>query len=324
MNKYVRFLAGSEWNIVSDSEKYFYKFNANSNFTVAVGDAGEVVTGNYEQLGERVVLWTGELVLEGTYDGKEFKPAESLVDKNFSSQEIEKIAYRMYIKAYLRCVASIDDNVGRVLKHLDDEGLSENTIVAYTSGQGMFLGEHGLFDKRFMYEESLRIPLLIRCPKEIEPASVSADFALNFDFAPTFLDYAGITIPSDMDGKIMRPVLKGQTLGDWRTDMYYRYWMHRGNFNLAVKYGIRSKRFKLIFYYGLGLDAEVAYEGPTSPEWELFDLQNDPSKMNNIYNDPAYKEDIKIFKTRFVQLKKQYQDTDGKYLEMAEVIQRYW
>jgi len=230
----------------------------------------------------------------------------------------------MYIKSYLRCVASIDDNIGKVLKYLDDEGLSENTIVVYTSDQGMFLGEHGLFDKRFMYEESLRIPLLIRYPKEIEPGSFSTRFALNVDFAPTFLDYAGITIPNDMDGKSLRPILKGQTPEDWRTDMYYRYWMHRGNFNLAAHYGIRSKRFKLIFYYGLPLDAEGAYEGPTSPEWELFDLQKDPGEMNNRYSDPAYKEDIKILKARLLQLKKQYEDTDDEYPEMAEVIQRYW
>lgn len=246
------------------------------------------------------------------------------LENNFSPQEVRKIAYQMYIKAYLRCVASIDENVGRVLKYLDDEGLSENTIVIYTSDQGMFLGEHNLFDKRFMYDESLRIPVLIRYPKEIKPGSISKDFALNVDFAPTFLDYAGVEVPNDMDGESLRPILNGTTPENWRTDMYYRYWMHRGNFNIAGHYGIRSERFKLIFYYGQPLDAKGAYEESTPPEWELFDLQNDPQEMNNVYNNPAYKEDIKTLKTKLLKLKGQYDDVDDKYPEMREVSKHYW
>jgi arylsulfatase A-like enzyme len=319
----VKSLAGTKWNVVSNSEKYLYNFNTNSEFFVSGGQAGEGITGKYRQREERVILSVGENSWNGTYDGKEFMLGASLGD-NFSPEKRRKIAYQMYIKAYLRCVASIDDNIGRVLAYLDKEGLTENTVVIYTSDQGMFLGEHGLFDKRFMYDESLRVPFLIRYPKEIKPGSISEDFALNIDFAPTFLDYAGIEIPKDMDGESLRPILRDKTPENWRTDMYYRYWMHRGNFNLAAHYGIRTKRFKLIFYYGQPLDAIGAFEKPTLPEWELFDLQKDPSEMNNVYNNPAYVEDIKILKHKLLELKKQYGDTDDKYPEMMEVLQRYW
>lgn len=188
----------------------------------------------------------------------------------------------------------------------------------------MFLGEHGIFDKRFMYEESLRVPMIIRYPKEVKPGSVSSDFALNVDFAPTFLNYAGIEIPDDMDGQSLRPILNGKTLDNWRSDMYYRYWMHRGNFNLAAHYGIRSKRFKLIFYYGRPLDAKGGYDGATAPEWELFYLIKDPAEMNNGYNNRAYKKDVEVLKTRLLQLKEEYGDTDEKYPEMAEVVRQYW
>jgi arylsulfatase A-like enzyme len=244
--------------------------------------------------------------------------------ETLSPEQKTKIAYQMYIKAYLRCVVSIDDNVGLVLKFLDDEGLTDNTIVIYTSDQGFFLGEHGLFDKRFMYDESLRIPLLIRYPKEIKPGSVSKNFVVNIDFAPTFLDYAGLKIPNDMDGESLRPVLRGKTPENWRTDMYYRYWMHRAHYNIAAHYGIRTDRYKLIFYYGLPLDASGAFHESTPPEWELFDLQKDPSEMNNVYNDPTYADEIKQLKTRLLELKKQYKDTDNKYPELTAVRKQYW
>lgn len=244
--------------------------------------------------------------------------------ESFSLEERTKIAYQMYIKAYLRCVASIDENIGRILNYLDEEGLTENTIVIYTSDQGFFLGEHGLFDKRFMYDESLRIPLLIRYPKKIKPGSVSEDFAVNIDFAPTLLDFAGIEAPADMDGVSLKPVLEGKTPDNWRTDMYYRYWMHRAHFNIAAHYGIRTDRYKLIFYYGLPLDASGAFSESTPPEWELFDLQKDPHEMNNVYDDPAYSEVIKDLKIRLLELKKQYGDTDEKYPELMAVRKNHW
>lgn len=243
---------------------------------------------------------------------------------NLSIEDRRALAYQMYIKAYLRCVAGIDENVGRVLDYLDKEGLSENTIVIYTSDQGFFLGEHNLFDKRFMYEESLRVPLLVRYPKIIKPGSITTDFAINTDLAPTFLDLAGVDIPEDMDGVSFKPVLEGNTPDDWQTDMYYRYWMHRAHFNIPAHYGIRTERYKLIFYYGLPLDAKGSYQISTTPEWELFDLEKDPNEMNNVYNDPNYSNIIKDLKVRLLELKDKYGDQDEKYPELISVRKKFW
>ncbi|MHC4131209.1 MAG: sulfatase/phosphatase domain-containing protein [Planctomycetota bacterium] len=320
----VKSLVGTKWNIVQDSEEYLYKFNTDSDFIVSGGEAGEGITGKYTQKGEEVFLSIDEYSWEGTYDGVEFKLGSSQKKDNLSHEQRRKIAYQMYIKAYLRCVASIDDNVGRVLDYLEEGGLTENTIVIYTSDQGFFLGEHGLFDKRFMYDESLRIPLLVRYPKQIKAGSVSEDFTLNVDFAPTFLDYPGIKIPKDMDGNSLKRLLGGKTPRNWRTDMYYRYWMHRGNFNISAHYGIRSKRFKLIFYYGLPLEARGALDEPTLPEWELYDLEKDPYEMNNVYDDSAYAGVVKELKQRLLKLKEDCGDTDERYPELMEVRKKYW
>lgn len=239
-------------------------------------------------------------------------------------KERKRKAYQYYIKAYLRCVASIDDNIGRVLDYLDKSGLTDNTIVIYTSDQGFYLGEHGLFDKRFMYEESLRIPFLVRYPKEIKPGSVNKDIALNVDFAETFLDYAGQPIPKDMQGRSLRPLLNGKTPEGWRTSMYYRYWMHLPHFRVPGHYGVRTKRYKLIFFYGLPLDAEGAVRRATEPEWELFNLEKDPEEMNNVYNDPAYAKVVKDLKDELLRLKKELGDTDERYPELMEVRKKYW
>ena len=236
----------------------------------------------------------------------------------------KKKAYQYYIKAYLRCVASVDDNIGRMLDYLDQTGLAENTIVVYTSDQGFFLGEHGLFDKRFMYEESLRMPMIVRYPPEIKAGSVNRDIGLNVDFAATFLDYAGISVPADMQGFSLRPLLQGNTPPDWRTSMYYRYWMHRPHFNIAGHYGIRTDRYKLIFYYGLPLDAAGAMPEPTPPEWELFDLVNDPREMNNVYEDPAYAEITAELKKELLRLKVELGDTDERYPELMAVREQVW
>jgi len=211
-----------------------------------------------------------------------------------------------------------------VLDYLDKSGLAENTIVIYTADQGFYLGEHGMFDKRFMYEESLRMPFVVRYPKEISPNSVSKDIIVNVDFAETFLDYAGVTIPKDMQGRSLRPLLNGKTPKDWRTSMYYRYWMHRPHFNIAGHYGIRTKRHKLIFYYGLPLDAAGARKQPTPPEWELFDLKKDPREMNNVYNDPAYAKVVKELKAELLRLKKELGDTDERYPELMKMREKYW
>jgi len=219
-----------------------------------------------------------------------------------------KWAYQRYIKDYLRCVASIDDNVGRLLDFLEKEGLTKNTIVIYTSDQGMFLGEHGYFDKRFMYEESIRMPFIIRYPQEAKPGMVIDDIILNVDFAPTFLDYAGIETPDEMQGQSFRPILRGERPEDWRTSMYYRYWMHLAHHWVPAHYGIRTKRYKLIYYYGQPLGMKGAIPQPTEPEWELFDLKRDPHEMNNVYEDPAYADVVERLKDEMKNLQKELND----------------
>ena len=203
-------------------------------------------------------------------------------------EEEKSWKYQRYIKDYLRVVASVDDNVGRLLDYLEEEGLTEDTVVIYTSDQGFFLGDHGWFDKRFMYEESLRMPFIVRYPREIKAGTVNDDIMLNVDFAPTFLDFAGIDVPEEFQGRSFRPLLRGQTPSDWRQSMYYRYWMHKAHHNVYAHYGVRTKRYKLIYYYNDALGQPGAIDETYAPEWELFDLEEDPYELNSVYDDPAY------------------------------------
>lgn len=196
--------------------------------------------------------------------------------------------YQRYIKDYLRVVASIDDNVGRMLDYLDEHNLTDDTIVIYTSDQGFFLGDHGWYDKRFMYEESLQMPFVMRYPREIPAGSTNNDIINNVDFAPLFLDYAGVTIPNSYQGRSFRANVQGNTPDDWRDGLYYRYWMHKATHNVYAHYGLRTERYKLIYYYADGLGITGTLEPAYEPEWELFDLAQDPQEMYNVYHDPAY------------------------------------
>jgi arylsulfatase A-like enzyme len=210
------------------------------------------------------------------------------VPAGLSPEEEVSWKYQRYIKDYLACVASVDDNVGRLLDYLDAHGLTENTIVVYTSDQGFFLGDHGWYDKRFMYEESLRMPFLLRYPREVAPGTTSTGMILNVDFPATFLDYAGVDVPYEFQGTSFRPLLAGRTPADWRTAMYYRYWMHLAHHNVYAHYGLRTDRYKLIYYYAEALGQPGAIDDSRPPEWELFDLERDPQEMCSVYDDPAY------------------------------------
>lgn len=223
------------------------------------------------------------------WDLKELPDREISMD----NEKMKKWKYQKYIKDYLRCIASIDDNVGRMLDYLDEEGLTDNTIIVYTSDQGFFLGDHGWFDKRFFYEESLRMPFVIRYPEEINPETENNDIILNTDFAPTFLDFAGLDIPDEIQGKSFRKLLSQQSSESLRDVMYYHYSMYPSSHNVYPHYGVRTDRYKLIYYYDTG----------DNGEWELFDLKTDPNEMNNQYNNPEYKETItrlkkKLFKEK--------------------------
>jgi arylsulfatase A-like enzyme len=213
-----------------------------------------------------------------------------------SGQALKQWKYQRYMRDYLACVASIDENVGRLLDWLDRNGLADNTIVVYTSDQGFFLGEHNFFDKRFMYEESLRMPFLVRWPGKIEPGSVANQMILNVDFAPMMLDAAGVKTPPDMQGRSFLPLLQGQAPKDWRTSMYYRYY-HPGHHNVAAHYGIRTARHKLIYFNKL-------------EQWELYDLETDPNEMKNLYADPAHAGTVKRLKAEMEALKQQLGDKD--------------
>ncbi|MFD2627755.1 sulfatase family protein [Oceanobacillus kapialis] len=229
--------------------------------------------------------------------------------EGLSQQEVKDWKYQRYIKDYLRCVVSIDDNVGRLLEYLDEQGLAEDTIVVYTSDQGFFLGEHGWYDKRFMYEESLQMPFVMRYPQEIAAGSVSKDMIINNDFAPTFLDYCGVKAKEEMQGESFRTIAKGEKPDDWRDAVYYRYWEHLTIHQVTAHYGVRTDRYKLIYYYGDPLDVIGAVNKPMEPEWELFDLEKDPLELKNEYDNPDYAETVGKLKETLNHLRKKYKET---------------
>lgn len=205
--------------------------------------------------------------------------------------------YQRYMQDYLATVQSVDDNVGRLLAYLDSTGLARNTLVIYSSDQGFFLGDHGLFDKRFMYEESIRMPFLARWPAQIKPGTTSKAMRINLDFAETFLDAAGVAAPSDMQGRSLLPVLRGRTPADWRTSMYYRYYHDPGDHNTRRHYGVRTTTHKLIYFW-------------QKDQWELFDLVNDPNELHNLYGQPGMARLTAELKAELLRLKAWYRDTD--------------
>jgi arylsulfatase A-like enzyme len=222
------------------------------------------------------------------------KPPEGL-----SPTELKQWKYQRYMRDYLACIGSVDDNVGRLLDYLDKHDLAKNTIVIYTSDQGFFLGDHNWFDKRFMYEESLRMPFLVRWPSAVKPGTVSDRMILNVDFAPTLLAAAGQPIAADIQGKSFLPILKGETPKDWRTSMYYRYYHYPQDHQVQPHFGVRTERHKLICFNKLD-------------QWELYDLKTDPHELKNLYNDPAHAELVKQLKAELDRLKKELKD-EGQF-----------
>jgi len=223
------------------------------------------------------------------------KPPEGLTPAERKSWH-----YQRYIKDYLRCVASVDDNVGRLLDYLKESGLEENTLVVYTSDQGFFLGDHGWYDKRFMYEHSLRMPLLVRYPGVVPAGTVNDEIVVNADFGPTFLALAGLSVPEDMQGRSMKPVLEGRTPRDWRESMYYHYYEYPAVHSVRRHYGLRTKRYKLIHFYH------------HMEQWELFDLKKDPDELNNVYADPAYADIVAKLKVELERKRRELRDDSAE------------
>ena len=214
-----------------------------------------------------------------------------------TGEPLTRWKYQRYMRDYLATVQSVDDNIGRLLGFLDTAGLARNTIVVYTSDQGFFLGDHGLYDKRFMYEESLRMPFLVRWPAAIKAGSRSEAMALNVDFAPTFLDAAGVKVPADMQGRSLLPVLRGKPPADWRSAMYYRYYHDPGDHNTRAHYGVRTATHKLIYFW-------------KKDQWELFDLVKDPNELHNLYGQPGQEQLTQTLKAELQRLKQAVRDDD--------------
>ncbi|TKG94054.1 DUF4976 domain-containing protein [Puteibacter caeruleilacunae] len=249
-------------------------------------------------------------------------PGLPFYTEGMDSVQARKAIYQKLVKDFMRCGAAIDDNIGKLLDYLEESGQAENTIVVYTADQGYFLGEHGFFDKRLIFEESLRMPFVIRYPKEIKGGSRIDDIILNIDFPALFADYAGVQKPEYMQGVSFRENLKGKTPADWRKSMYYRYFAHApvrpGHF------GIRNERYKLAFFYGHHLNLNGTDKEVTTPAWEFYDLQKDPDENHNAYNDAEYASIIKEMKAELLKQKAAVGDTDADHPEMKEIIEKYW
>ena len=217
---------------------------------------------------------------------------------DLSGNALVRWKYQRYVKDYLRCIASVDDGVGRLLAYLDESGLSRNTIVVYSSDQGFYLGEHGWFDKRWMYEESLRMPLLVRWPGVVKPGTRVRQLVQNIDYAPTLLAAAGLKAPEHMQGESLLPLLKGESPAGWRKSMYYHYFEHGGH-GVPRHCGVRTERYKLIRFY-------------TTDEWELFDLEADPRELVSVYGDPARATLVDELKKELNRLRELYGDRAGE------------
>ena len=208
------------------------------------------------------------------------------------TKEFKEWSYQCFFKGYLRLVASLDDNVGRLLEYLDKKGLGKNTLVVYTSDNGFFSGEFGLYNKMWMYEESLRLPLMVRHPDTIKPESVNDELVSILDFAPTFLDYAQAKAPKELQGHSFRSILEGKAPSDWRKAHYYHYY---GQYDVPAHYGVRTLEHKLIHYY-------------EKDNWELFDMANDPQELRKIYNQPEQSKVVENMKTMLKDMRKKYED----------------
>lgn len=211
-------------------------------------------------------------------------------------KELAEWKYQRYMRDYAKVIKSLDDNVGRVLDYLDEKGLSDNTLVVYTSDQGFYMGEHGWFDKRFMYEESMHTPLIMRLPRGLNKRGDIPQLVQNIDYAPTFLELAGVSVPEDMQGVSLVPLLKGESPDDWRHSLYYHFYEYPAEHAVKRHYGVRTERYKLIHFYN---DIDV---------WELYDLKEDPSEMNNLYGRESTEEITRQLKDELKTLQQQYGD----------------
>ncbi|TYA65930.1 sulfatase family protein [Seonamhaeicola marinus] len=301
-----------------------------------IHDIGSSVSKRNTIRGMHMRLWSGQYTKISNPD---FDPSKR-IKEGMSDREFTHETYQEYLKRYLRCVKGVDDNMARLVQFLKDEGLYDNTIIVYTGDQGFMLGEHDYIDKRWMYEESLRMPFFVRYPKSIKAGSRTDAIINNSDFAPTLIEMAGGKTPDYMQGNSFKPILEtGEEPKDWQQSSYYRYWMHMAHAHAnPAHFGIRTKKYKLIFFYGkywVDTDEPDAewnrkswgnrFTFHTPVAWEFYDLENDPKEMNNLYGDPAYKDIIGDLKDQLADKRKELNEEDGdKFPHIQEVINKHW
>ena len=245
------------------------------------------------------------------------------LDQSKSDEEIIGDAYQGYLKAYLRCVKGVDDNLKRVIDYLKEEGLFENTIIIYTGDQGFYLGEHDYMDKRWPYEESMRMPFIVHYPKEVKKGRSDA-IVENIDYAPTMLDFAGAKTPGYMQGQSFKKILeKGKEPRGWKQPAYYHYWIYMQSHDNPANIAIRTKRYKLIMFYGTWLDLNNPEASQTPPCWELYDLEKDPTEDNNVYDDPAYAKVIPKLKEELKKRRAELGEDNPKF-NFNTVIDDFW
>jgi len=249
------------------------------------------------------------------------------VDIQLDDEAFFDATYQTYLKRYLRCVKGVDDAIAQLLNYLEANNLLENTLIVYTGDQGFFLGEHNLMDKRWMYEEALRMPFIVYWPKSVQAGQVNDWLISNTDFAPTLLEIAGAEVPDTMQGMSFAAALSGGAKpSDWREAIYYRYWMHMAhNLEVPAHFGIRTDRYKLIFFYGLDFEGSGRPPTPQTPAaWEFYDLEKDPTEMDNRNSDPEYETVIAEMKAQLRDLRDDLNETDTAYPDIEFIIDKHW
>ncbi len=286
------------------------------------------------------IYWNDSTVYQKYRNARDIGPEEfEKWEMNPVEREYTSKVYQDYLKKYLRCVKGVDDNIKRLMDYLKEEGLLENTVIVYTGDQGFMLGEHDYIDKRWMYEESMRMPFFVRYPRSIESDGRTDAIINNTDFAPTMIELAGGKTPNYMQGKSFKSILEtGEEPEDWQKATYYRYWMHLAHRHQnPAHFGIRTKDYKLIFFYGkYWADTDDPnttwnkkswgndFANHTPAAWEFYDLKKDPKEMNNAYNDSQYAEIIADLKLQMIKMRKDLNETDENYPHIRKVIDAHW
>ncbi|MBO25306.1 MAG: acetylglucosamine-6-sulfatase [Opitutales bacterium] len=240
---------------------------------------------------------------------------------DYTDEQNTRFAYNAYLKKFLRCVKGIDDNLGRLFKHLEETGQMDNTVIIYTGDQGFMLGEHDYQDKRWMYEESMRMPFLVRYPKTVKAGQRFDTIIENVDYAPTMLDFANAKIPKTVQGRSFKSLLEtGKEAEDWKKAAYYRYWMHMAHHDNPAHLGMRTKRYKLIYFYGCNYQG--GYQTPAG--WELYDMKEDPLETKNLYHNPKYAKLASSLKNWLAKVRLRVGDDGSHYPDCEKIVQEFW